>query len=103
MTKYLAKTAHAELQQGAVSGLVDVEVVGADAVLVNALPDLTPGNRKFAIGGLLRTSARANALLDAIEKSRAKAEWLAKEHREQLLKHKDDGIRTRAAKILVEK
>src|SRR5262249_13224972 len=103
LTKYLARTAHAELQQGAVSGLVDVEDTGADAILVMGLPDLTTGNRKFAIEGLLRTPARANSLLDTIEQSHAKAEWLAKEHRDALIKHKDDGIRTRAAKLLGEK
>ncbi len=103
LTKYTAKTAHAELQQGAVSGLVDVEDAGATAVLVGALPDLTAGNRKLALAGLLQTPARANALLDALEKGGAKAEWLAKEHRDALLKHKDDAVRIRAAKLLGEK
>jgi hypothetical protein len=100
LTKYLAKTANAELQQGSVSGLVDVEDAGAAAVLVKALPDLTAGNRNFALAGLVRTPARANALLDAIEKGTAKAEWLPKEHREALLNHADESVRTRAAKLL---
>ncbi|MCI0705590.1 MAG: c-type cytochrome [Planctomycetia bacterium] len=100
LAKYLVKTAHAELQQGAVSGLVDVEDAGATTLLVKALPDLTAGNRKFAIAGLLRTPARATALLDAVEKGSAKLEWLEKDHRETLLKHPDEAIRTRAAKLL---
>ena len=41
------------------SGLVDVEDAGAAAVLLKAVPDLTPGNRKFALEGMLRTTARA--------------------------------------------
>ena len=97
---YLAKTANAELQQGAVSGLVDVDDAGATAVLVKALPDLTAGNRKFAIAGLLRTPERATALLEALEKGPAKQEWLEKEEREGLLKHADEAVRVRAAKVL---
>ena len=85
------------------SGLLDVEDPGATELLVKALPDLTPGNRKLALAGLLQPPARASALLDAIEKGGAKAEWLAKEHRDALLKHKDDAIRTRAGKLLGEK
>lgn len=100
LTPYLAKNAHAELQQGAVSGLVDVENSAATAHLVKALPDLTAVNRKFALAGLLQSPVRTTALLDAIEKGTAKADWLAKEHRDALLKHKDDAIRTRAAKLL---
>jgi hypothetical protein len=99
LTKYLAKTANAELQQGAVSGLVDVEDPGATALLVKALPDLTAGNRGFAVAGLLRTPARCAALLDALEKGDAKAEWVGKEHRDALLKHTDEAIRSRAAKL----
>jgi putative heme-binding domain-containing protein len=100
LARYLAKTANAELQQGAVSGLVDVEDAGATALLVKALPDLTAGNRKFAVAGLVRAPARCLALLDAIEKGTAKPEWVEKEPRDALLKHADEAIRTRAAKAL---
>ncbi|MBN9122190.1 MAG: neutral/alkaline non-lysosomal ceramidase N-terminal domain-containing protein [Planctomycetes bacterium] len=100
LTKYLAKSANAELQQGAVSGLVDVEGAGSAALLVAALPDLTPGNRNFALAGLLRTPARTTALLNAVEKGSAKPEWLTKEHRDALSKHADEAVRTRAAKLL---
>jgi putative membrane-bound dehydrogenase-like protein len=103
LAKYLTKDARAELQQGAVSGLVDGTDPGASALLVKALPDLTVGNRAFAIAGLLQTPTRAATLLDAIEKGTAKAEWLGKEHRDALLKHTDDTIRTRAGKLLGEK
>ena len=100
LTKYLAKTANAELQQGAVSGLVDVEDHGAAALLLKAMPDLTAGNRKFALEGLLRTPARAIALLDSIEKGTVQQEWLEKAHRDALLRHADDGVRSRSAKVL---
>jgi hypothetical protein len=100
LTKYLAKDANAELQQGAVSGLVDVEDPAAAALLAKSLTDLTPGNRKFALAGLLRTPGRVAVLLDALEKATAKAEWLAPEHREALLKHPDEKLRRRAVKLL---
>jgi hypothetical protein len=97
---YLAKMANAELQQGAVSGLVDVEDVGAVDMLLKSMPDLTAGNRKFALEGLLRTPARAGALLDSIAKGTVQREWLEKAHREALLKHADTGVRSQAAKVL---
>ncbi|HVL15114.1 MAG TPA: hypothetical protein VM529_21260, partial [Gemmata sp.] len=100
LAKYLPKTAHAELQQGAVSGLVDVGDAGATALLVKALPDLTAGNRQFAVAGLVRTPARCAALLDAIETGAAKPEWVAKDVRAALVNHADATIRTRAAKLL---
>jgi hypothetical protein len=97
---YLPKGANAELQQGAVSGLVDVTDPEAAAVLAAALPALTEGNRTFAVAGLLRTPERIGVLLAAIEKGNAKAEWLTAEQRTALLKHPDEAIRTRAAKVL---
>ncbi|MEO2090945.1 MAG: hypothetical protein ABGY75_15805, partial [Gemmataceae bacterium] len=103
LTKYLAKSAHAELQMGAVSGLVDVDHPEASTLLLQALPDLTAGNRTLAVAGLLRTPARTTALLDAIDKGDAKVEWLEKPHRAKLLEHPDRDIRSRAAKLLADR
>lgn len=100
LARYLAKAANAELQQGAVSGLVDVEDAAAAALLLKCAPDLTPGNRKFAIGGMLRTPPRAGALLDAVASGTIKQEWIEKEYREALLKHENEAIRSRAANVL---
>jgi putative membrane-bound dehydrogenase-like protein len=100
LAKYLAKSAHPELQMGAVSGLADVEQPEAAELLLKAMPDLTEGNRKLAVAGLLRTADRANALLDGIEKGAVKPDWLTKEHRDGLLKHPDEAVRARAAKVL---
>ena len=100
LLKYLTKGTNAELQQGAVSGLVDVEEGGATAHLVKALPDLTLENRQLALAGLLRTTARAIALLDAIGTGGARAEWLTGPQRDALRNHKDEAVRTRAARVL---
>ncbi|MBX9584236.1 MAG: c-type cytochrome, partial [Gemmataceae bacterium] len=99
LAKYLGKDTHPELQQGAVSGLGDIDRPEAAAALVKALPDLTAENRALAVGGLLRTAARAGALLDAIEAGTAKAEWVGQDHRAALLKHPDEAVRSRAAKV----
>ncbi len=101
LAKYLSKSANAELQQGAISGLVDIDDPKATVLLVNALTELSTGNRKLTIAGLLRTTARAEALLDALEKAKAKPEWLGMDHRDALLKHPQDSIRARAAKLFV--
>ena len=99
LVKYLVKTANAELQQGAVSGLVDVDHPDAAKHLLKALPDLTPENRGFAVGGMLRTVARANSLLDAVENGTCKPEWVGKDHRDALRKHHDVAVRERAGKV----
>jgi hypothetical protein len=102
LAQYLAKTVNAAFQQGAVSGLVDVDRAEAAALLVKALSDLTAGNRKLAIAGLLRTPPRATALLGAIEGGTAKRQWGEKEHREVLLNHPDAALHARAAKFIGE-
>jgi putative membrane-bound dehydrogenase-like protein len=84
LTKYLAKSANAELQMGAVSGLSDVEHSQTGPTLAKALPDLTPNNRKLAIDALLRTPDRAVALRRALEHGTAKADWLSAGQRRQL-------------------
>jgi putative membrane-bound dehydrogenase-like protein len=100
LAKYLAKSAHPELQMGAVSGLADVERPEAAALLLTALPDLAADDRKLAVAGLLRTADRANALLDGLGKGTVKSEWLTQGHRDGLLRHPDESVRTRAAKVL---
>ena len=57
--RYLAKDAHAELQMGAVSGTADIDAPEAAARAIDALPHLTAGNRRLAVGALLKTEARA--------------------------------------------
>lgn len=98
LKKYLGKDVHPELQQGAVSGLGDVDRPEAAALLVAALPDLTAENRAFAVGALLRNVARVRALLDGIEAGSVKPGWVGKDHRKALLDDPDEAVRARAAK-----
>jgi putative heme-binding domain-containing protein len=100
LAKYLKKDAHAELQQGAISGLDDVEQPRAAELLVKGLADFTPGNRNLALSALMRTPSRARSLLDAVAAGQAKAEWLTPEHRKRLLENPDEGVRKRAGDVL---
>jgi hypothetical protein len=52
LRKYLEKDAHAELQQGAVSALIDIPVKEALDELFQSVPNLTDANRKLAAGRL---------------------------------------------------
>lgn len=99
LVKYLAKSAHPELQMGAVSGLADVEGVEATGLLAKALPDLTVKNRSLAVAALLRTPDRIHAFLDAVEKGTAKIEWLTDEQRSSLKKHPDEKVRARSTRL----
>jgi hypothetical protein len=70
LIRYLAKNVHAELQMGAVSGLVDIDAPEATAALIDALPGLTDRNRDLALDGLLRDAARVATLRKAIQEKR---------------------------------
>lgn len=66
LSKYLGKTVNGELQQGAVSGLVDVNDPEAANLLVEHINELTKGNVNFALDGLLRSPDRTAILRRAI-------------------------------------
>ncbi len=100
LTKYLAKGTDAELQMGAVSGLVDVDAPEATAALVGALSHLTGSNRELALKGLLRSSERALALLDAVEKGSVKKEALGDATTKALLASTSAKVKEQADKVL---
>ncbi|MFO0849369.1 MAG: neutral/alkaline non-lysosomal ceramidase N-terminal domain-containing protein [Gemmataceae bacterium] len=99
LTKYLAKGTHEELQQGAVSGLVDVDAPEATAALVAALAYLTGENRELAAVGLTRTPARAAALLDAVERGQVAANTVPPAAVEKLLTAGTDATKARARAV----
>ena len=100
LAKYLGKDVHAELQQGAVSGLVDVESESVAGLLLAAWPQLTAGNRHLAGEGMLRTGQRAGALLDAMLAGQVKSSELNEGTKKRLLEHSDAAIKKRAAEVL---
>ena len=100
LVRYLSKDAHPELQQGAVSGLADVQSPQAAKALIDAIPHLSEGNRNFALDALLRDADRASALLDAIERKQLDPKLLGEARTKQLVNHRDEAIRKRATAIL---
>jgi hypothetical protein len=100
LARYLARGVHDELQMGAISGLADMDVPQAGPLLVGGLGHFSAGNRKLALDALLRTDARAAALLDAIEQGKAQPALVTPEHAKKLREHKSEAVRTRAARLL---
>jgi len=99
LTRYLPADANAELQMGAVSGLVDIPDPPATAVLLDALPNLKPRNRDLALDGLLRSEARMLAVLDSLSSGRLTREQLGADRQKRLLDSPLPVVRDRAAAI----
>lgn len=99
LARYLAKGTNAELQMGAVSGLVDMKFPQAAKVIVNALSDLEPANRNLAIEGLSRDPARILAALDAIDAGKLSRDIFSQEKITALKSNADAAVRSRAAAI----
>jgi putative membrane-bound dehydrogenase-like protein len=91
LVAYLRQSGHPELQMGAVSGLSDMNVDEVAPLLIEALPGLPEPNRTLAIEGLLRTPARATALLRAREENSLPAEALAPEQWEVAKRTSQEG------------
>jgi putative membrane-bound dehydrogenase-like protein len=102
LTKYLAKGTDDELMQGAISGLSDVESPQVAGALIGGLGHYSKENRKFAVEALLRTEARAEALLDALEAGKVSRDVLTAEQAKALREHKDAKLRERARRLLKE-
>jgi putative heme-binding domain-containing protein len=100
LSKYIGKGVNAELQMGAVSGLVDVHAPKSGDVLLKCLPDLTKENRNLAIDGLMRTPGRTKGLLNGLKNGDVKVEWLSESQRKALREHKDEDVRRIAGEVL---
>src|SRR5690606_30569688 len=84
LIRYLQQNDNAELQMGAVSGLVDVPDPPATSALIAALPNLTAGNRQLAIAGLLRSQDRRRGLLESVLAGQTPAELIDSDSRTAL-------------------
>lgn len=102
LLNYLGKEVNAELQMGAVSGLVDVEDTEAAQLLISHFSDLTPNNRRLAITGLLRSDQRKSLLLDAFESKKIDVGQLSAEDRQGLRGSSNRDIAERAKKMLAD-
>ena len=97
LLRYLTKGTDAELQMGAVSGLVDVESTDVIVPLAESLGYLDGRNRYLAIEGLLRTNERSAALAMLLDTEKL---VLQEKERQSLLGHKVEQIRSRAKSLL---
>ena len=100
LAKYLEKGVHDELQQGAISGLSDVESDQISPLLIENFGHFSEENQGLALGALLRTEGRSQALLEAIRSSRISVNQLPEIQRKKLRESTDEGLRKRALKIL---
>lgn len=98
LARYLAHD-NAELQMGAVSGLADVDSPAATKLLVEHLGQLTEGNRSLALDGLLRSDARIDALLTAVEAGQIERGIVGPDRIARLLENRNEPLRSRARKL----
>jgi hypothetical protein len=91
---------NAELQMGAVSGLVDVNAIEAADALIAALPKLVEHNRALAWQGLMRSKERMNQVLNAVEVGELERGAIPDDVKQRLQSAQDDEVRSRAKKLL---
>ncbi|MCG6158128.1 neutral/alkaline non-lysosomal ceramidase N-terminal domain-containing protein [Rubinisphaera margarita] len=96
LKRYLTDPKQAELQMGAVSGLGDIDVPETTQALIEALPDLTPRNRKLAAEALIRTDQRAFAVLQALKKGSLASEMIEPSVQQQLKESENPEIQEQA-------
>ncbi|MES2707599.1 MAG: neutral/alkaline non-lysosomal ceramidase N-terminal domain-containing protein [Verrucomicrobiota bacterium] len=100
LKRYLAPGQNAELQQGAVSGLADVNHPEAARLLVGAFGGLTDSNKNFALDALLRSPERIDLLLEAVAAKKITRQDLGEARAGKLLSL-EDGIRREKARALL--
>lgn len=99
LTKYLGKGVNGELQQGAVSGLADVDSDEAAKALVESFENLSERNRQFALDALLRNNSRISQLLNAVAAEKIKFAALGKERLKKLKEISDEQLRERVEQL----
>jgi hypothetical protein len=97
--KYLGKGVNGELQQGAVSGLSDVDSNEAAKALIENFENFTEGNQRFALDALLRNDSRIDQLLNAVAGGKIKFAALGAERVKKLKSSSDHKIRERVEKL----
>lgn len=100
LVRNLAPGTEEEVQAGAVHGLLDLDDDGIAEPLIDALPGLAKKNRRVAVKGLLRTPARALALLEAVAEGRVPREEIDAFRERELREHSDERVRGRAVEVL---
>ena len=84
LTKYLGKDVNAELQQGAISGLSDMQSPEVAAVLISRLSHFSKPNQELALDALVREESRKQALREAVATRRITGSDLGETRRQSL-------------------
>jgi hypothetical protein len=100
MTACMAKGVNAELQQGAVSGLGDLNDPQAPALLISGFPGLTASNSQFALDALLRSPERIDLLLAAVAGGKITRADLGEKRVAALISLEDAARRDKARALL---
>jgi len=100
LTRYLAAGTEAEVQSGALYGLLDMDDDAIAAPVIEHLGGLAEGNRATAVRGLMRTPGRAKVLLEAVATGKVERGLLGPAGGRSLLRHADEAVRNRAAEVL---
>lgn len=98
LVRYLKQSGNAELQMGAVSGLVDVPDPPATSALIAALPHLNDRNRQLAIDGLLRSEDRRRGLLQSLIAGETSADLIDPDSRADLQQSGTSDLRELASR-----
>jgi len=99
LTKYLAPGVNAELQQGAISGLSDMQSPEVAPALVAGLGHYSKPNREFALDALVRDDARIVVLLDELAAGRVTKAELGEKRLEKLHRITDPKILARVKQV----
>lgn len=100
LAKLLVPQNAAELQSAAVAALTRVAAKQTSDALLHGWRSYTPALRGEVLDALLSRADWARRLLDSVEEGRVPAAQLDARRRQQLLSHKDENVRTRAARLL---
>ena len=100
LLKYLAKGVDAELQQGAISGLSDINSDHVAGVLLADIDHFSGNNLKLALDALTRTDNRIGILLDGIAIGRINASALSETQLQKINGVSNKKLRARAEKLL---
>jgi putative membrane-bound dehydrogenase-like protein len=99
LEKYLGKNVNAELQQGAISGLSDMNSPQVAAALISGLGHYSKPNRQFALDALVRHESRMDALLDELTAGRVTKAELGGRRLERLGNARDPKLHARVKKL----
>jgi HEAT repeat protein len=100
LAKHLNADSHPELQMGAVSGLSDIPIPDASALLIATYQNLTDSNRALAVTALTRSPQRCMETLNALAKGKLPEALKTDPAIQNLRQHPSEDVKSLAEKVL---